>query len=152
MKPAETLLAALGLAGLAACASAPQTADQVIVGKWNCSANTPDGKISGPMTYHSDGTTTFVLTFDSIMEGTSVIIVADGSSVWEIPAEGKIREAIKSIEIRSAKMGGQDIPPSMLGDIEDSMVDAELSESSLEVSRSDMVLVDQEGTRTVCKR
>lgn len=152
MKPATILVAAVGLASLAACASAPQTPDQLIVGKWNCSAKTPDGKISGPMTYQADGTTAFVLTFDSVIQDTSVIIVAEGSSIWEIPAEGKIREAIKSIDVRSAKMGGKDIPPSMLGDIEKTMIDTELSESSLEISRTDMVLVDKEGTRTVCKR
>lgn len=149
MKLATPLAAAFGLA---ACASVPAAPDQLILGKWSCSANTPDGRISGPMTYLDDGTTAFTLTMESTEGGASVIVVADGSSTWKLPGDGTIEEQIASLKIRSAKMNGMDIPPAMLGDVEDEMLDQEQSSSTIELSNRDMVLVDKEGTRTVCKR
>lgn len=146
--------------GMAACCAVavfatgtamPQTQAEMIVGAWNCSADTEDGVVSGQMVYKADGTTDAVLKIEMDIDGSNLVAQVGTKSSWKLPGGGVIEEQILEAVLYSARVDGVDLPEDVRADIEDSLVE-ELGPSSIELSSTQMVLVDEQGTRTVCTR
>lgn len=141
----------LAMVAFATGAAASQTQAEMITGVWSCSSQTPDGIVTGQMTYKADGTTESALTLTSDIDGGRLEAQLDATSTWQLLGGGLIREQILGIRARSAKLDGEDLPESVLTEIA-AGGSQEPSNSTIELSASQMVLVDGEGTRTICGR
>ncbi len=129
----------------------PQTQAEMIVGAWNCSADAEGGVVTGRMTYNADGSTDSALTIDLDVDGENLIAQVETKSSWKLTGGGVIEEQILEAVVNSAKVDGVDLPEAVRVSIEDSMME-ELGPSTIELTSTQMVLVDGEGTRTVCTR
>lgn len=147
------VMVASGLAMLAFATgvAAAQTQGETILGVWRCTSQTPDGIVAGQMTYKADGTTDSALTFSSDTDGMKLVAELDAKSSWKLLDGGMMREQILGITARSARVNGEDLPSSVLTEIAGS-ISHEAADSTIELSPVNMVLVDPEGTRTVCIR
>ncbi len=142
------------VAGLAACASAPdtRTPEEMIVGTWNCTATNPDGNIGGPMIYKADGTTSFTLTMTNQAQGVNMVAKVEGTASWRLPEPGIIVERMTKVNVTSAVVNGQDVTTSLASTIEDAMLGNEAAPSKLEIAPRQMRQVDPVGTVTACTR
>mgnify|MGYP000936467257 FL=1 len=151
MKLGVMVASGVAMVAFATGAATSQTQAQMVTGVWNCSSQTPGGLVAGQMTYKADGTTQSVLTLTADIDGGKLEAQLDATSTWQLLGGGLIREQITSITARSAKLDGEDLPESVLTEIAENG-NQEPSNSTIELSASQMVLVDGEGTRTVCGR
>ena len=151
MKLGVMVASGVAMVAFATGAATSQTQAEMVTGVWNCSSQTPGGLVAGQMTYKADGTTQSVLTLTADIDGGKLEAQLDATSTWQLLGGGLIREQITSITARSAKLDGEDLPESVLTEIAENGKQ-EPSNSTIELSASQMVLVDGEGTRTVCGR
>ena len=151
MKLGVMVASGVAMVAFATGAATSQTQAEMVTGVWTCSSETPNGTVAGQMTYKADGTTESALTYTSTIDVGKLEAQLDAKSTWQLLDGGLIREQIISITARSAKLNGEDLPASVLADIADSG-NQDPSNSTIELSASQMVLVDGEGTRTVCGR
>ena len=151
MKLGVMVASGVAMVASATGAATSQTQAEMVTGVWNCSSQTPGGLVAGQMTYKADGTTQSVLTPTADIDGGKLEAQLDATSTWQLLGGGLIREQITSITARSAKLDGEDLPESVLTEIAENG-NQEPSNSTIELSASQMVLVDGEGTRTVCGR
>jgi|JI10StandDraft_1071094.scaffolds.fasta_scaffold23750_4 hypothetical protein len=151
MKLGVMVASGVAMVAFATGAATSQTQAEMVTGVWNCSSQTPGGLVAGQMTYKADGTTQSVLTLTADIDGGKLEAQLDATSTWQLLGGGLIREQITSITARSAKLDGEDLPESVLTEIAENG-NQEPSNSTIELSASQMVLVDGEGTRTVCGR
>ena len=147
------VMAACGVAmvAFATGVAISQTRADLVAGVWTCSSQTPGGVVAGQMTYKADGTTQSSLTLTADIDGGKLVAHLDASSTWQLLDGGLIREQILGITARSATLDGENLPESVLTEIAGGG-SQEPSNSTIELSASQMVLVDGEGTRTVCGR
>lgn len=150
----KIVMAAAMAAGLAACASAPETRtpSELIVGMWNCTATTPDGTIAGPMIYEANGTTVFTLTMTNQAPGMSLVAKVEGTAEWRMPEPGVIVEKMTTLKVNSAVVNGNDVTAGLAESIEDAMLGKEAAPSKFEISQRRMTQVDPVGTQTTCTR
>lgn len=139
------------LVAFATGVATPQTQAELIVGAWACSSDIVNGVVHGQMVYKADGTTDSLLTIDVDVDGGNLVAVVDTKSSWKLTGGGMIEEQILGAVVTSAKVDGADLPEEVRASIEESMLE-ELGPSTIELSSKQMVLVDGEGTRTVCTR
>ena len=151
MKLGVMVASGVAMVAFATGAATSQTQAEMVTGVWNCSSQTQGGLVAGQMTYKADGTTQSVLTLTADIDGGKLEAQLDATSTWQLLGGGLIREQITSITARSAKLDGEDLPESVLTEIAENG-NQEPSNSTIELSASQMVLVDGEGTRTVCGR
>lgn len=146
---------ALGV--MTACATAPevQTPQQKMIGKWNCATDTDDIAISGVFDYQGNGLATSSSNIDVDAGAVKIALTADADSTWGFDADGKMTEKVTSMKLTSAKMGGQDMDPSMVASLVQPMVDGVVGQSSttmVEFGDNSFVSTTEEGIVTTCKR
>lgn len=143
--------------GLVACASGPSTAENSqILGRWNCSTAADGMSVAGVFDYLADGTVKGDAKMDSEVEGTKVSLTGDIMATWEILDDGKLKETITALTVKSAILGGQPAPPSVIPTmiqpmIEDSVV-GQSSTSTVVFTADTFTSTDEEGVATSCKR
>lgn len=143
--------------GLVACASGPSTAENSqIVGKWNCSATADGMSVAGVFDYLADGTVKGDAKMDSELEGTKVSLTGDLVATWEILDDGKLKETITALTVKSAILGGQPAPPSVIPTMIQPMIDDSLvgqsSTSTVSFTADTFTSTDEEGVVTNCTR
>lgn len=140
-----------------ACASAPSTAENSqIVGRWTCSTSADGMSVAGVFDYLADGTVKGDAKMDSEVEGTKVSLTGDIVATWEILDDGKLKESITALTVKSANLGGQPAPPSVIPTmiqpmIEDSVV-GQSSTSTVVFTADTFMSTDEEGVVTNCTR
>lgn len=139
------------LGAFATGVATPQTQAEMIVGAWNCSSDITDGTVSGRMVYNADGMTDSVLTLDMNLEAGKAVAEIETRSTWRLTSPGYIQEQIISAKVVSAKLNGEDLPEAVRKDIGAGLLE-ELGPSTIEISSTQMVLVDELDVRTVCTR
>lgn len=139
------------LVAFATGVATPQTQAGMIVGAWNCSSEIPDGVVSGRMVYNADGTTDSVLTIDLDLQDGNAIAEIQTKSTWELTGPGYIQEQIVEAKVISAKFEGQDMSESVREEIASGLLQP-LGPSTIEISSTRMVLVDEQDVHTVCTR
>lgn len=145
------LAACCAVVAFATGVATPQTQAGMIVGAWNCAADAGGGVVKGRMVYNADGSTDSALTIDLDTDEGNLVAEVETRSSWKLTGDGVIEEQILEAIVNSAKLDGEDLPEGIRADIEDSLLE-ELGPSTIELSPTQMVLVDGEGTRTVCMR
>ncbi len=147
MRVAACAVAAVMASGVATS----QTQESQIVGNWACSARTADSVVAGMMKYNADGTmdADVSVALDSD-DGLIQLRVVTRSS-WKLNADGLIEERITEAEATSGTIDGQALPEEALATFGES-VPKETGTSTVEVTAKQLILVDGDGTRTICDR
>lgn len=142
---------------LAACASTPPGPAEQILGKWTCTAEQEGMSVNATTTYVKDGTTSGVATVGVQAPGSKIEITADVVSTWGFAADGKLKETVTSMKVKSATMGGEPMAPAMVATMVQPMVDEMVvgqgSTSTVVFDGATMTSTDEElGAVTTCKR
>lgn len=142
---------------LVACASGPAAGkNSQILGKWTCEAASDGMAIAGVFDYLADGTVRGDAKMDSEVEDTKVSLTGDVLATWEFLEDGKLRETITSLKVKSAVMGGQAAPPAVIPTLIQPMIDdtvvGQSSVSTVSFTADSFTSTDEEGVVTSCKR
>lgn len=144
----------IGMAAAVAMMLAPaamaQTQSQQIVGRWTCMANTPDGVISGQMNYGKDGIARSTLIM--AIAGSDGQVIMDITSTWRAPGDDTLREKVTNVDIVRFTMGGQVMGKDSFKDAIQDMMKDELQSGSLEVTATNLTMIDSDDVRTSCIR
>jgi hypothetical protein len=151
MKKSVVLGAVAGVLAMSPLATA-QTPSQLIVGRWSCSADTPDGLISAQMLYDKDGTTRSTMIIGSDSDDMHIEAILQTVSTWRIPGDGTLRERVTDVDVVSFKVNGEAIDSDQLESLKDDLMQDELMSGSLQISAKSLSMVDDQGTRTSCMR
>lgn len=153
MKIIRTAACAVALATFATGVATPQTQAQAsqIVGKWLCTASTPDGFVSGSMTYNADGTMDAQVSVDAEFDDGTIELEVVTKSSWKLIGDGLIEELILSATAISGTFDGEILPASELTLFGEN-VPKDVGQSTVKVSAKELVMVDAEGTQTFCNR
>jgi len=141
----------VAMATFATGVATSQTQADLVTGAWACSADTADGVVAGQMNYKPDGTMDAAVTVTMDMGGATMTVDVTAKSTWKLLGGGLIEEQILSANATGGRVGDEALPESMLAMVSEG-VPKDLGTSTIEVSSGQMVLVDGEGTRTVCTR
>ena len=139
---------------LAACplAAEAQQQTQMILGRWACTAITPDGLISAQMVYKADGTTDSVMTLGVGEGAESIEAIFRTKSTWRLPGDATLRELITAVDVITFNVDGKEVGNEVLGSFRDELMREELQSGSLQMTATSFTMVDAEGTRTSCVR
>lgn len=146
----KTIMMAAAAALMLAPAAVAQTQSQQILGRWTCLADTPDGVISGQMNYANDGTAHSTLIM--AIAGSDGQVIMDITSTWRAPGDSTLREKVTKVDIVRFTMGGQVIKGDGFKDAIQDMMKDELQSGSLQVSATNLTMIDSENVRTTCIR
>ncbi len=151
------LLGTAAAIALAACASTPKGPADMILGKWTCTAEQEGMSVNATTNYAKDGTTSGVATVGVQAPGSKIEITADVVSTWGFAADGKLKETVTSMKVKSAMMGGEAMAPAMVAAMVQPMVDEMVvgqgSTSTVVFNGATMTSTDEElGAVTTCKR
>jgi hypothetical protein len=140
-----------------ACSSAPaaQTPQQMLMGKWNCTTESENIAISGVFDYQANGLAKSSSNIDVDAGAMKIALTADADSTWGFDVDGKMNEKVTAMTLTSAKMGGQDMPPDMVAQLVQPMIDGVVGQSSTTTvvfGDSAFTSTTEEGLVTTCKR
>jgi hypothetical protein len=147
-------IAVLALAA-SACATAPKTPEQMILGKWTCDASSPEMKVKGVFDYKADGTASSLADVEVDTEGMKIGIKGNMGSTWKFLPDGKLQETITSMSISSATMNGQPMDQSMVAMMQpmvQEMVVNQSTTSQVTLNEREFNYVDDAGVATACTR
>ena len=152
MKVIRKAVCAVSLAVCGTGVAASDTLANQIVGAWQCSARTPQSLIAGRMVYKADGTMEAdVSVAADIDRERRIELKVVSTASWKLLGTALVEERILTVNATSGTLDGKALPPETLATIGD-RVPKEPSTSTVAVTASDLVLVDGDGTRTVCTR
>lgn len=142
---------------LAACASTPIASPATqILGKWNCTTSAEGMAVAGVFDYMADGAVKGQAQMDSDVQGMKASITGDIEATWEFLPDGRLKETITALTVKSAKMGGQVAPPAMIPSMIQPMVNESVvnqtSTSTAVFTADTFTSTDDEGVVTSCRR
>ncbi len=143
--------------GFAACATTPGGSPATqILGKWTCATTTEGMAVAGVFDYSADGGVRADAKMDADVQNMDVSITGDIVGTWEFLPDGRLKETITSLTVKSANMGGQAAPPSLIPTMIQPMVDqsvvGQTSTSTVAFTADTFVSTDEDGVATDCKR
>ena len=149
----KSFLFALGASAvLVASASAQSATEKAMSGTWSCSAEGNGMAVTSTTSYLAGGKETFDIAIKGDAGGTSLEFTGSGTADWKFQPDGKLVETISAITIKTAKMGGQEVPAADMQAMVEGMIVGQASTSTVEVKDKAMTLVDADGITTNCKR
>jgi hypothetical protein len=150
------LLSAAGALILAAgCASTPREVpvQQRLLGAWSCTTAQPDMQIKSKITYLEGGKADIEANVTAPGFGPAPVDVAGtGQGAWSVGDDGRLNAELLSLEVKSAKMGDQVIPPAMVQSRIDLLVVGQKTASTLNFTEAGVELTDESGLKTTCTR
>lgn len=148
----KNFMMAVAAALALAPAAVAQTQSQMIVGRWTCSADTPDGFISAQMNYGADGVahSTMIMSFGE--PGALGQVIMEITSSWRAPGDGTLREKVTDLDVLRFTMNGEENDPDALESQGEDMMRDELQSGSLQLTKNSLTMIDEEGVRTSCIR
>lgn len=154
MKATLAIAAAALAAG--ACASAPPTPAQQILGAWDCHAESDGMVVDGAFTYMTGGLSRADATMDVAVSGMKVWLAGKLDATWGFQPDGSLIETITALKVTSAKADGNDLPPvtvsTMVQPMIDQMVVGQSSTSTVAFNGDVMTSTDKDGVVTTCRR
>lgn len=154
------------MALLAACASAPAakppTTTELLMGAWTCETKADALTMkTAPITYLPGGKSTFHVVGSGSAGAMAFEVVGDGEGTWQLlpgdkgadgkPGPEKLEDKITSVNVVSAKMNGQDIPPAMVQGLSGQLVN-QSSVGTIVVTKTAMTQTTPDGHVTSCTR
>ena len=146
------LLALSASAILVSAAYAQSAAEKSLSGTWSCSAEGSGMAVTSTTNYLAGGKETFDLTVKGDAGGMQIEFTGDGTADWKFQPDGKLVETISAITIKTARMGGQEVPAADMQAMVEGMIVGQASTSTVDIKDKAMVLVDADGVTTNCKR
>jgi hypothetical protein len=149
----KSILLALGASiVLVAAASAQSATEKAMSGTWSCSAEGNGMAVTSTTNYLAGGKETFDMAIKGDAGGTQIEFTGNGTADWKFQPDGKLAETITGITIKTAKMGGQEVPATDMQAMVEGMIVGQVSTSTVDVKDKAMTLVDADGVTTNCKR
>jgi hypothetical protein len=144
----------LAFAGLSvACASAPATTADRILGTWTCEALISGGSLKGDMTYAKGGKATLKLNYTGTMANQPVVAAGEADGTWElVESDAKIKSTIGNLNVTSVKVGESDVAPAMAQALIGPMLAGQSSTSAITLEQNRLTLTAEDGTVTNCTR
>jgi hypothetical protein len=148
------VIAAVALVSLGACASTPaaKSPADMILGTWNCKAESEGVSTDAVITYVKGGTATMDASVGVKQGGMAIDLAGKGDASWKFLPDGKIEETITRLTVTSGKMGGNPVPVGMIQPMVDQMVVNQPVKSTVVFSDASFVSTDEEGVVTTCTR
>jgi hypothetical protein len=149
----KSILIALGASAvLVSAASAQSAAEKALPGKWTCSAEGNGMAVTSTTSYLAGGKETFDLTVKGDSGAGEIEFTGSGTGDWKFGPDAKLVETITGITIKSARMGGQEVPAANMQAMVEGMIVGQTSTSTVDIKDKAMVLVDADNITTNCKR
>lgn len=149
----KSILFALGASAiLVSAASAQNAAEKTLPGTWICSAEGNGMAVTSTTIYLAGGKETFDLMVKGDAGGAQIEFTGSGTADWKFQPDGKLVETISGITIKTAKLGGQEVPAADMQAMVAGMMIGQASTSTVDVKDKTMVLVDADDITTNCKR
>ena len=149
----KSILLALGVSAiLVSAASAQSAVEKTLPGTWACSAEGNGMAVTSTTVYLAGGKETFDLTVKGDAGGAQIEFTGNGTADWKFEPDGKLVETITAISIKTARMGGQEVPAADMQAMVAGMMLGQASTSTVDIKDKAMVLVDGNGITTNCKR
>lgn len=153
----RSAVALLTIASVTACASAPAPSPATqILGTWTCTSAAEGMAVAATLDYAADGTVKGQAKMDSKMQGMDATITGDLTASWEFLPDGKLKETITALTVKSASMAGQAAPASMIPTMIQPMVTQSVvnqaSISTAVFAADTFTSTDEDGVVTNCKR
>lgn len=147
----------MALALMAACstAPAPEAPQQRVLGKWNCATESDNIAISGMFDYQANGLAKSSSNIGVDAGAMQIALTADADSTWGFNADGTMTEKVTAMRLTSAKMDGRDMPPDMVAQLVQPMIDGVVGQSStttVAFGEDSFTSTTEEGIVTTCKR
>lgn len=141
---------------LSACATTPLSPQERLLGPWSCSVDMGGLTGAAQLTYRPDGTASGPVAFKGEADGVDMDITGDVTSTWEFQADGRLRETVTGLSIKTAAFGGEVMSPALIAAMIQPMI-AETLEgqgSIADVTFGDgtMTLTSDSAEPTVCSR
>jgi hypothetical protein len=142
------------VAAVLACAPAAvaQSDARLLPGVWTCSADTPDGFITGQMSYKANGTSKSTLIMALNDGGSTGQVIMEITATWRIPGDGTLRERVTAFDVVRFVMDGKVLDAGPLKSYGDDMMKDELQSGSLMITDDTLSMVDIDGIETRCVR
>ena len=147
-----TFAAAIAAALLCAPAAMAQNPAKLLPGVWTCSADTPDGFITGQMSYQANGTSKSTLIMALSDGGSTGQVIMEITATWRLPGDGTLRERVTNFDVVRFVMDGKVLDASPLKSYGDDLMKDELQSGSLMITDDTLSMVDVEGIETRCVR
>jgi hypothetical protein len=146
--------AASGFVVLGACASAPaaKTPAEMIIGPWSCKAASEGVTTEAKVNYMDGGKATMDAKVGVNQSGMAINITADGEASWAFQDDGKLKETITKMTVKTGSMGGQEVPLAMIQPMIDQMVVNQSSTSTVAITPTTLTSTDENGVVTDCMR
>jgi hypothetical protein len=149
----KLILLALGASALVvSTAYAQSAAEKSLSGTWSCAAEGNGMAVTSTTNYLADGKETFDLAVKGDAGGAQLEFTGSGTADWKFDPDGKLVETITAINIKAARMGGQDVPAADIQAMVAGMMIGQASTSTVDIKDKAMVLVDTNNITTNCKR
>ncbi len=141
---------------LGACATAPKGSAGQILGVWTCHAESQGAIVDGKFTYATGGKTQADAAMDVEAGGQKIWLAGVIDATWGFQPDGTLIETIVGLKVNAAKIGGKDLPAPAIGAMVQPMVDqmivGQSSTSTVAFAGPTMILTDDKGVVTTCKR
>ncbi len=106
--------------------------------------------VTSSTTYLAEGKETYDVAVNA--GGGQLEFTGTGTADWKLMPDGKLIETITALTVKTAKLGGQDAPIATVQPMVEPMIVNQTSTSAIALKDSGMVLTDEDGTVTTCKR
>jgi hypothetical protein len=136
---------------LSACASAPPTPDQLIVGRWTCKTESEGVIVDSVVSYLAGGKADGEVLLKLDQPGMAVNLRARAESTWAMLADGQMEETLTKVSVISGTMNGGDVPAAMMQPIIAGM-EGQTTLSDVAVTATTLKLTEDRGTVTNCTR
>jgi hypothetical protein len=150
----KTLLLAISLSACLAAAASAQGAkspvDQALSGTWKCSTEADGTIVTSSTSYLAGGKETFDVAIK--VTQANLEFAGSGGGDWKLQPDGKIVETITGFTVKTAKMNGQDTPVAAVQGMVEGMIVGQVATSTIALKDGAMILTDQDGVVTTCKR
>ena len=107
--------------------------------------------VTSTTNYLAGGKETFDLTVKGDGGGGPMEFTGSGTADWKFDA-GKLVETVTGITIKTARMGGQEVPAADMQAMVAGMIIGQTTTSTVSIKDKTMILVDADNVTTDCKR
>jgi hypothetical protein len=146
------LLALCASAVLVAAASAQSATEKALTGTWSCAAEGNGMAVTSTTNYLAGGKETFDLSVKGDAGGAVIEFTGSGAADWKFDPDGKLVETVTGINIKTAKMAGQEVPAADMQAMVAGMIVGQTTTSTVDIKDKTLVLVDNNSVTTSCKR
>lgn len=153
------LIGTISVLALGACASGPSAAStpaEMILGTWDCHAESEGSVVDGKITYMTGGMAKGDTAMDVDAGGMKIKLNGMLDATWGFQPDGKLIETVTGLKVTSAEMDGKAIPAPAIGSLVQPMVNdmavGQASTSTVVFDGASFTSTDDKGVGTVCKR